>query len=55
MPANKKSDDPSRHVGNGRGILDNNEVNLLMAFSMSVGGMFIASYMWHIPLKSMLS
>ena len=54
-PANKKSDDPSRHVENGLGILDNNEVNLLMAFLMSVGGMFIASYIWHIPSQSMLS
>ena len=54
MPANKKSDDPSRHVVNGLGILDNNEVNLLMALLMSVGGMFIASYIWHIPSQSML-
>ena len=54
MPANKKSDDPSRHVENGLGILDNNEVNLLMALLMSVGGMFIASYVWHIPPQSML-
>ena len=54
MPENKKSDDPSRHVVNGLGILDNNEVNVLMALLMSVGGIFIASYIWHIPSQSIL-
>ncbi|KAL2039981.1 hypothetical protein N7G274_007384 [Stereocaulon virgatum] len=52
VPANKKSDEPSRHIESGLGILDNNAVNLLMAFLMSVGGMLVASYVWHIPLRS---
>ena len=52
---NKKRDEPTRHVESGLGILDNNEVNLLMAFIMSVGSMVVASYFWHIPLQNMLS
>ena len=55
VPANKKSDEPSRHIESGLGILDNNAVNLLMAFLMSVGGIVVASYVWHIPLRSMVS
>lgn len=55
IPQNKKDDEPSRHVESGLGILDNNAVNLLMAALMSVGGMLLASWMWHIPLSSMWS
>ena len=55
VPANKKSDEPSRHIESGLGILDNNAVNLLMAFLMSIGGIVVASYVWHIPLRSMVS
>lgn len=51
-PANKKSEEPSRRVESGLGILDNNTVNLLMAFLMSIGGMVIASFVWDIPLRS---
>lgn len=54
-PANKKSDEPSRRIESGIGLLDNNAVNLLMALLMSVGGMLIAAYVWHIPLRSVLS
>ena len=52
-PANKKSDEASRRVESGLGLLDNNTVNLLMAFLMSIGGMAAASYVWHVPLQSM--
>ena len=52
MPANKKSDEPSRRIESGLGLLDNNAVNLLMAFLMSVGGIVISSYVWQIPLRS---
>lgn len=55
MPANKKSDEPSRRIESGLGLLDNNAVNVLMAFLMSVGGMLIGSYVWQIPLQSVLS
>lgn len=51
-PAHKKSDEASRRVESGLGILDNNAVNLLMAFLMSVGGMIIAAYAWDVPLRS---
>ena len=54
-PANKKSDEPSRRIESGLGLLDNNMVNLLMAFLMSVGGMVISGYVWHIPLQSIAS
>lgn len=54
-PANKKSDEPSRRVESGFGLLDNNAVNVLMAFLMSIGGMLITSYVWHVPLPSILS
>lgn len=50
-PAYKKSDEPSRHVESGHSVLDNNGVNLLMAFLMSFGGMVIASFVWDIPLR----
>ena len=55
MPANKRSDEPSRRIESGLGLLDNNAVNVLMAFLMSIGGMLISSYMWRIPLRSILS
>ena len=54
-PANKKSDEPSRRIESGLGILDNNMVNLLMALLMSVGGMVICGYVWDIPLWSIAS
>ena len=54
-PAHKKSDEPSRRVESGLGMLDNNSVNLLMAVLMSVGGMMVASIAWDIPLRSIWS
>ncbi|KZF23163.1 hypothetical protein L228DRAFT_267178 [Xylona heveae TC161] len=45
---------PSRKVISGRDLLDNNGVNLLMAFSMSFASMFAASWYWDIPLQSIL-
>ena len=53
--ANKKSDEPSRRVESGLGLLDNNAVNVLMALIMSVGGIVITSYVWQVPLQSILS
>ena len=45
----KKDPKASRHVESGLGFLDNNEVNFLMAASMSFGGMYLASILWDIP------
>ena len=39
----------------GRDVLDNNQVNLLMAFLMSVGGIVIASRIWNVPLSTVLA
>lgn len=54
-PVNKRSDEPSRRVESGLGLLDNNAVNVLMALLMSIGGMVVTSYIWHVPLRSVLS
>ncbi|KAL2159120.1 hypothetical protein VTH06DRAFT_2879 [Thermothelomyces fergusii] len=43
---------PSRVVENGWDLLDNNDVNFLMAFGMSVGAMAVASWYWQVPLQS---
>ena len=43
---------PSRVVENGWDLLDNNDVNFLMAFGMSVGAMAVASWYWQVPLWS---
>jgi uncharacterized membrane protein len=46
---------PSRVVESGSiGILDNNEVNFLMALTMSVGAMAIAGWVWDTPMSSIL-
>lgn len=45
---------PSRVVENGWNLLDNNDVNFLMAFGMSVGAMAVASWYWGVPLNSVL-
>lgn len=45
---------PSRVVESGWDILDNNDVNFLMAFSMSLGSMIIASWYWGLPLQEIL-
>lgn len=43
----------SRIVGSGRDILDNNQVNFLMAGIMTVGGMGLASLAWEVPVSSL--
>ncbi|KAL4782107.1 integral membrane protein DUF92-domain-containing protein [Aspergillus varians] len=40
----------SRRVESGVDILDNNAVNVLMAFTMSVGAMGVASYAWDLSI-----
>ncbi|TVY38743.1 Transmembrane protein [Lachnellula occidentalis] len=47
---------PSRVVESGSvGLLDNNEVNFLMALTMSLGGMAVAGWFWDVPFSSILS
>lgn len=49
-------DKPSRVVESGKiGLLDNNEVNFLMASSMSLGAMAIASWFWEVPFSSIFA
>ena len=45
---------PSRMVESGASLLDNNEVNLLMALTMSLGAMGVASWFWDVPFGSIL-
>ncbi|OJJ04311.1 hypothetical protein ASPVEDRAFT_85713 [Aspergillus versicolor CBS 583.65] len=45
----------SRRVESGVDILDNNAVNVLMALTMSVGAMGVASYIWGLPISEMLA
>ncbi|EHK16549.1 uncharacterized protein TRIVIDRAFT_5499, partial [Trichoderma virens Gv29-8] len=45
---------PSRVVENGWDLLDNNDVNFLMAVTMSVSGMAVASWYWGVPWQSLL-
>jgi hypothetical protein len=44
--------EPSRAVESGLGILDNNEVNFLMALTMSLGAMALAGWAWDVPFRS---
>lgn len=46
---------PSRIVESGWDLLDNNDVNFLMAVTMSVGGMAVASWYWGVPIQSVMS
>jgi uncharacterized membrane protein len=46
---------PSRVVESGWDLLDNNDVNFLMAVTMSVSGMAVASWYWGVPWQSMLN
>ncbi|CAM1500990.1 Fc.00g101520.m01.CDS01 [Cosmosporella sp. VM-42] len=46
---------PSRIVESGWDLLDNNDVNFLMAVAMSVGGMAVASWYWGVPIQSVMS
>lgn len=45
---------PSRIVESGWDLLDNNDVNFLMAVTMSVGGMALASWFWGVPIQSVM-
>jgi hypothetical protein len=46
---------PSRVVESGSlGLLDNNDVNFLMALIMSLGAMGVASWFWEVPFSSIL-
>jgi uncharacterized membrane protein len=46
---------PSRVVESGSlGLLDNNEVNFLMALAMSLSAMGVASWFWDVPFSSIL-
>ncbi|KAF7549845.1 hypothetical protein G7Z17_g6122 [Cylindrodendrum hubeiense] len=45
---------PSRVVESGWDLLDNNDVNFLMAVTMSVGGMAVASWFWGVPIQSVM-
>jgi hypothetical protein len=42
-------------VESGADILDNNAVNVLMALTMSVGAMGIASYIWGLPISEIFA
>ncbi|KAI1344927.1 integral membrane protein DUF92 [Xylariaceae sp. FL0016] len=45
---------PTRVSESGWDLLDNNDVNFLMAFTMSMGAMGIAAWYWGTPLNSIL-
>ncbi|KKF97209.1 Transmembrane protein 19 [Ceratocystis platani] len=45
---------PSRIAISGFDLLDNNDVNFLMALMMSVGAMAVAAWIWEVPLSSAL-
>ncbi|KAM0338705.1 hypothetical protein ACHAPU_011228 [Fusarium lateritium] len=45
---------PSRAIENGWDLLDNNDVNFLMAVTMSVGGMAAVGWYWDVPIQSVM-
>jgi uncharacterized membrane protein len=45
----------SRRILSGADLLDNNQINQLMAAIMSVGGMVVASKVYNVPLSSIYS
>lgn len=51
----KPNSPESRKVESGLALLDNNDVNLLMAVTMSIGGMVLAGYAWNQPLSNIIS
>lgn len=54
-PAQNFGDEkPSRVSVNGMDLLDNNDVNFVMAVMMSIGAMFVAGWYWDIPVQSAL-
>jgi uncharacterized membrane protein len=46
---------PSRIIESGRDLLDNNDVNFLMAVIMSVGAMAGAGWYWDVPIDNLLT
>lgn len=46
---------PTRVVESGRDLLDNNDVNFLMAVMMSVGAMAGAGWYWGVPIEKLLT
>lgn len=53
MITSGESEKPSRVVeSGGLGLLDNNEVNFVMALTMSLGAMGIAARFWGVPFSS---
>jgi uncharacterized membrane protein len=53
--ASYPSDHESRRIESGYDLLDNNAVNFFMAVIASVTGMAVASYVWGVPLRDILS
>lgn len=51
----KKDERASRQIESGLGFLDNNAVNVLMAFLMSLGGMLLTGYVWGIGFHTILA
>ncbi|KAI1109009.1 integral membrane protein DUF92-domain-containing protein [Nemania sp. NC0429] len=47
--------EPTRVAETGWDLLDNNDVNFLMAFCMSIGGMAVAAWYWDLPMASVLT
>lgn len=45
---------PSRVIESGLDLLDNNDVNFLMAVTISVGAMFLASSYWGISVENIM-
>lgn len=46
---------PSRVVESGYDVLDNNDVNFLMAFTMSIGAMVVAGWYWGLSLQDVVA
>lgn len=45
----KEEGKPSRMIGSGRDILDNNQVNFVMAATMTIGAMALVGRAWDVP------
>lgn len=45
---------PTRIVESGWDLLDNNDVNFLMALTMSLGAIGMASWYWGVPMENIL-
>lgn len=53
--AGEEAHHESRRVESGADILDNNAVNVLMALTMSVGAMGVASYIWGLTISEIFA